>query len=224
MRVLQFRLFMYHTLKTLKCITSILQLSLHSLLMKTCACLVLSLLTYLFKCGWASKSNFVYFMLTSSHLIFQLWVAYAPCSAQHKDAVQVTLEQIDLIKRLVETYPNQLELVKTSQGKKILQKNPPLTKFAWRYLFRVSDISLEKVFMNLWQFSSFYKCTQTHQFIISRYTVTYIFTPPQDSLQKDVGWKKGLITCLETVNVNENVFQIFYPFKDKSVVVLEVTL
>ena len=59
-------------------------------------------------------------MLTSSsHFIFQLWVAYAPCSAQHKDAVQVTLEQIDLIKRLVETYPNQLELVKTSQGKKL---------------------------------------------------------------------------------------------------------
>jgi hypothetical protein len=45
-------------------------------------------------------------------------VAYAPCSSQHKDAVQVTLEQIDLIKRLVKTYPNQLELVKTSQGKK----------------------------------------------------------------------------------------------------------
>ena len=50
---------------------------------------------------------------------FQLWVAYAPCSSQHKDAVQVTLEQIDLIKRLVITYPNQLELVKTSQGKKL---------------------------------------------------------------------------------------------------------
>lgn len=48
-------------------------------------------------------------------------MAYAPCSAQHKDAVQVTLEQIDLIKRLVETYPNQLELVKTSQGKILLE-------------------------------------------------------------------------------------------------------
>jgi len=41
-------------------------------------------------------------------------VAYAPCGAQHKDAVQVTLEQIDLIKRLVEAYPNHLQLVKTS--------------------------------------------------------------------------------------------------------------
>ena len=44
-------------------------------------------------------------------------MAYAPCGAQHKDAVQVTLEQIDLIKRLVESYPNQLQLVKTSEGK-----------------------------------------------------------------------------------------------------------
>lgn len=44
-------------------------------------------------------------------------MAYAPCGAQHKDAVQVTLEQIDLIKRLVESYPQQLQLVKTSEGK-----------------------------------------------------------------------------------------------------------
>ena len=53
-------------------------------------------------------------------------MAYAPCSAQHKDAVQVTLEQIDLIKRLVETYPNQLELVKTSQGKILLRSRGEL--------------------------------------------------------------------------------------------------
>lgn len=50
---------------------------------------------------------------------FQLWVAYAPCGAQHKDAVQVTLEQIDLIKRFIEAYPKQLQLIKTSQGKNV---------------------------------------------------------------------------------------------------------
>ena len=66
--------------------------------------------------------NEIFFHFKRFFYYFQLWVAYAPCSAQHKDAVQVTLEQIDLIKRLVETYPNQLELVKTSQGKK-LQEN-----------------------------------------------------------------------------------------------------
>ena len=46
----------------------------------------------------------------------QLWTAYAPCGSQHKDAVQITLEQIDLIKRLVDTYPDYLQLVHTSQG------------------------------------------------------------------------------------------------------------
>ena len=46
----------------------------------------------------------------------QLWTAYAPCGSQHKDAVQITLEQIDLIKRLVDLYPDYLQLVHTSQG------------------------------------------------------------------------------------------------------------
>ena len=41
----------------------------------------------------------------------QLWVAYSPCGSQHKDAVQITLEQIDLIKRLMADYPHRLELV-----------------------------------------------------------------------------------------------------------------
>ena len=48
---------------------------------------------------------------------FQLWVAYAPCGSQHKDAVQVTLEQMDLIKRLAEAYPKHLKLVLTADGK-----------------------------------------------------------------------------------------------------------
>lgn len=46
----------------------------------------------------------------------QMWVAYAPCGAQHKDAVQVTLEQIDLIKRLVSLYPRHLAFVNDSVG------------------------------------------------------------------------------------------------------------
>ncbi|XP_058121277.1 uncharacterized protein LOC131288031 [Anopheles ziemanni] len=38
----------------------------------------------------------------------QFWAAYVPCEAQHKDAVQITLEQIDVIKRLTERYSPQL--------------------------------------------------------------------------------------------------------------------
>ena len=55
-------------------------------------------------------------MFASDLILFQLWVAYAPCGSQHKDAVQITLEQIDLIKRLVDLYPDYLQLVHTSQG------------------------------------------------------------------------------------------------------------
>jgi len=45
----------------------------------------------------------------------QLWTAYAPCGSQHKDAVQITLEQIDLIKRLVDQYSEHLQLAQTAQ-------------------------------------------------------------------------------------------------------------
>lgn len=47
----------------------------------------------------------------------QFWSAYAPCSSQHLDAVQLTLEQIDLIRRLVNLYPQHMALVTTADGK-----------------------------------------------------------------------------------------------------------
>ena len=43
-------------------------------------------------------------------------MAYAPCGSQHKDAVQITLEQIDLIKRLIEQYSDNLHYVTSSEG------------------------------------------------------------------------------------------------------------
>jgi len=49
-----------------------------------------------------------------------LWVAYAPCGSQHKDAVQVTLEQIDLIKRLIGQYPGHLAFVNDSTSKNMI--------------------------------------------------------------------------------------------------------
>ncbi|XP_062706262.1 uncharacterized protein LOC109420563 isoform X2 [Aedes albopictus] len=42
--------------------------------------------------------------LKRGRLAAQFWAAYVPCEAQHKDAVQITLEQIDVIKRLTERY------------------------------------------------------------------------------------------------------------------------
>ncbi|KAJ9595557.1 hypothetical protein L9F63_013266, partial [Diploptera punctata] len=46
----------------------------------------------------------------------QFWSAYVPCSTQYHNAVEETLEQIDVIKRFVHKYPKQLELVTTANG------------------------------------------------------------------------------------------------------------
>ncbi|GFG33455.1 hypothetical protein Cfor_03523, partial [Coptotermes formosanus] len=46
----------------------------------------------------------------------QFWVAYVSCKSQYKDAVEQTLEQIDVIKRLIQKYSDHLELVTTSDG------------------------------------------------------------------------------------------------------------
>ncbi|XP_063594370.1 dipeptidase 1-like [Penaeus indicus] len=40
----------------------------------------------------------------------QFWVSYVPCESQRLNAVQLTIEQIDLIKRLIEQYPDDLRL------------------------------------------------------------------------------------------------------------------
>jgi len=56
--------------------------------------------------------------LIYSHLaLFQFWAAYVPCEAQHRDAVQLTLEQIDVIKRLTDRYSPQLTTCTSSDGK-----------------------------------------------------------------------------------------------------------
>ena len=54
----------------------------------------------------------------------QLWVAYSPCGSQHKDAVQITLEQIDLIKRLMADYNKHLQLATTANGETFISTFP----------------------------------------------------------------------------------------------------
>ncbi|KAF2881240.1 hypothetical protein ILUMI_24935 [Ignelater luminosus] len=46
----------------------------------------------------------------------QFWAAYVNCKAQFKDAVAQTLEQIDVIKRLVTKYSEYLQFVTTADG------------------------------------------------------------------------------------------------------------
>ncbi|XP_076249858.1 dipeptidase 1 [Calliopsis andreniformis] len=45
----------------------------------------------------------------------QFWAAYVSCEAQYKDALQLTLRQIDVIKRLVNRYPNELQFVREAK-------------------------------------------------------------------------------------------------------------
>ncbi|KAF7996612.1 hypothetical protein HCN44_002258 [Aphidius gifuensis] len=44
----------------------------------------------------------------------QFWSAYVPCEAQFLDAVQLTLEQIDIVRRLTKKYSHKLRLVTSS--------------------------------------------------------------------------------------------------------------
>ncbi|MGH0125238.1 UNVERIFIED_CONTAM: hypothetical protein FKN15_051672 [Acipenser sinensis] len=51
--------------------------------------------------------------LKAGHVGAQMWSAYVLCSSQNKDAVRLTLEQIDVIKRMCSSY-EELELVTSS--------------------------------------------------------------------------------------------------------------
>ncbi|BET03243.1 Dipeptidase [Nesidiocoris tenuis] len=53
----------------------------------------------------------------------QFWSAYVPCGAQHMDAVQIAMEQIDVIKRMTQIYSNDLQFVTTVAGLKEAHKS-----------------------------------------------------------------------------------------------------
>lgn len=56
-------------------------------------------------------------VIFNNFFFFQkFWVAYVGCNSNYKDAVELTLDQIDVIKRLVGQNPNDLQLVTTSAG------------------------------------------------------------------------------------------------------------
>lgn len=46
----------------------------------------------------------------------QFWVAYVSCTTQYKDAVERTLEQIDVIKRMIAKYPTHMKYVTSAEG------------------------------------------------------------------------------------------------------------
>lgn len=61
---------------------------------------------------WQIKSSFTDLpRLRQGKLGGQFWVAYVGCTRNYKDAVERTLEQIDVIKRLIKKYPNDMKYV-----------------------------------------------------------------------------------------------------------------
>ena len=58
----------------------------------------------------------------------QFWVAYSKCDSQYKDSTQVILEQIDLIHRIVDAYPEHLEMATSAAGT-WLQNSSSTTSF-----------------------------------------------------------------------------------------------
>uniref|UniRef100_A0A8C6ZMF6 Dipeptidase n=1 Tax=Nothoprocta perdicaria TaxID=30464 RepID=A0A8C6ZMF6_NOTPE len=58
--------------------------------------------------------------LQAGYVGAQFWSVYVLCSAQNKDAVRLTLEQIDVVKRMCNSY-EELELVVTSQVEQAVQ-------------------------------------------------------------------------------------------------------
>lgn len=68
------------------------------------------------KVGGQVSENYFAFDVTvwNKRCIFlKFWVAYVGCETNHKDAVERTLEQIDVIKRLVDRYSDSMQLVTT---------------------------------------------------------------------------------------------------------------
>ena len=65
------------------------------------------------------KINFL-ILCTLNHFYLrtcpQFWAAYVPCESQHLNAVQLTLEQIDLIKRLIDKYEQHLQFASSAKG------------------------------------------------------------------------------------------------------------
>ena len=48
---------------------------------------------------------------------FQFWSVWTPCDSQFEDAVQYALEQMDVVKRLVDKHSDDMAFVTTAAGK-----------------------------------------------------------------------------------------------------------
>lgn len=79
----------------------------------------------------------------------KFWSVYVPCGAQYLDAVKQTLEQIDLIKRMVDRYSDYLRLAVDAKGKESrleLARRFISTATLWSMLSDLSHITIHVTF------------------------------------------------------------------------------
>ena len=64
-----------------------------------------------------STFNFKYdFPAKSCEILLQVWSVQVPCGAQYHNAVQLLLEQLDILKRLIVSQSEYTKIVTSSQG------------------------------------------------------------------------------------------------------------
>lgn len=63
-----------------------------------------------------------FFNINIYQFTFKFWVAYTSCNSQYKDSIQLTLRQIDVIKRLIKKYPSRLQFVSDSMDIEVVWK------------------------------------------------------------------------------------------------------
>ena len=59
------------------------------------------------------------YSLIGSLFFLQFFVAYSNCRAQFKDAVEIGMQQVDLIHRLAREYPDRFEMAYTNDGQSL---------------------------------------------------------------------------------------------------------
>ena len=84
--------------------------------------------------------------MTNLCIIFQFWVAYTSCSSQFKDSVEQTFEQIDVIKRMVKKYPNDLQIATSADGKILA-----CLFLTWNSLLRLTCICIITEYFRHWR-------------------------------------------------------------------------
>ena len=114
-------------------------------------------------------------IIQSNIPVFQFWSCYVGCTGQYKDAVRMSLDQLDVIKKFVSKYPDTFKFETTAKGMLVTPLGKPFLVFP-SLLFFLSLFKL-KIFyipsLSCLQPRELYKITVelTVGFIVLQYSV-----------------------------------------------------